>query len=164
MNTSNHHWAKKSNSVVHNWQRRDCWALFLKKEWRKSCGCEFITLHWRKFIPAVQRRRNIDIHTVVFQQDGTPPHCSNRTFQYLRQHFLGGRLLSRRTDNPWPPYSPDLNPADYNLWGYFKERVYTGNPRSSEELKESIRQEIRIPAEMLTRVVENFNVCLAAVI
>ncbi|KAK7096852.1 hypothetical protein V1264_003899 [Littorina saxatilis] len=125
----------------------------------------YIEMLQRKFIPAIRRRRNIDIYTVVFQQDGAPPHCSNRTREYLRQHFPGDRLLSRRTDNPWPPYSPDLNPADYFLWGYLKERVYTGNPRTSEELKESIRREIRrIPAEMLTRVVDNFNVRLAAVI
>lgn len=125
----------------------------------------YIEMLRRKFIPAIRRRRNIDIHTVVFQQDGAPPHCSNITLGYLRQHFPGDRLLSRRTDNPWPPYSPDLNPADYFLWGYLKERVYAGNPRTSEELKDSIRREIRrIPAEMLTRVVDNFNVRLAAVL
>ena len=76
----------------------------------------------------------------IFQQDGAPPHCSNTTLQYLRQHFLGDKLLSCQTDNPWPPYSPDLNPTDYFPWGYVEERVCTGNPRTSEELKEKIRR------------------------
>ena len=23
----------------------------------------------------------------------------------------------------WPPYSPDLNPLDYNIWGYVESRA-----------------------------------------
>ena len=42
--------------------------------------------------------------------------------------FLGDRLISHRTDNPWLVYSPDLSPADYFLCGYLKERVYSNNP------------------------------------
>ena len=43
--------------------------------------------------------------------------------------------------------------------------MYTSNTRTSAELKESFRREMRrIPAEILTRVVDNFNVRLAAVI
>ena len=105
------------------------------------------------------------MNTVVFQQDKAPPHCSNRTLEFLRLYFPGDRLISRRTDNPWPPYSPDLNPPDYFLWGYLKDRVYENNPQTTEVLKDNIRREIRwIPQEMLSRVVDNFNVRVAAVI
>ena len=30
----------------------------------------------------------------------------------------------------WPPYSPDLNPLDYNVWGYVESRA-CANPHSS---------------------------------
>ena len=72
------------------------------------------------------------MNTIVFQQDGAPPHCSNRTLEYLRQYFPGEKLISRRTDNPWPTYSPDLTPPDYFLWGYLKARVSQDNPPTIE--------------------------------
>ena len=43
--------------------------------------------------------------------------------------------------------------------------MYTGNPRASEELKQSIRREVRRIAEkMLARVAGNFKICFAALI
>ena len=119
----------------------------------------YIGMLRRRFIPAIRRKRAVDMNTVVFQQDGAPPHCSNRTLEYLRQYFPGDRLISRRTDNPWPLYSPDLTPPDYFLWGYLKARVYQDNPPTIERLKENIKREIRrIPRDMLERVIDNFNV------
>jgi hypothetical protein len=74
----------------------------------------------------------------------------------------GDRLISRRTDFPWPPYSPNLNPTDYFLWGYLKEKVYANNPQTLAVLKENIRREIRnIPRDMIVRVIANFNVRVA---
>ena len=119
----------------------------------------------RRFIPALSSKRGFDLDTIVFQQDGAPPHCLDRTLQYLRQCFLGDRLILRRTDNPWPPYSPDLTPLDYFLWGYLKERVYEDNPDTIERLKENIKREIRrIPNDVLDRAMDNFNVRVANVI
>ena len=90
------------------------------------------------------------------------PHFSNRTLEYLRHNFPWDRLISRQTDNPWPSYSQDLNPPDYFLRGYLKDRVCENNPQTREDI---IRREIRwIPQEMLSRVVDNFNVRVAAVL
>ena len=125
----------------------------------------YIALMRTKFIPALRRKRGVDMDTVIYQQDGAPPHCSNRTLEYLRRYFPEDRLISRRTDFPWPPYSPDLNPPDYFLWGYLKERIYANNPQTLAALKDNIRREIRnIPADMIGRVITNFNVRVAAVI
>ena len=81
----------------------------------------------------------------------------------LYEHsFPWDRLISRQTDNPWPSYSQDLNPPDYFLREYLKDRVCENNPQTRED---SIRREIRrIPQEMLNRVVDNFNVRVAAVL
>jgi len=99
-----------------------------------------------------------------FQQDGATPHTSNETIAWLRQRFEG-RLISRRCDVEWAPHSPDLNPPDFYLWGYLKDRVYANNPQSIPDLKAAITAAIRaIPREECGRVIENFarriQVCL----
>lgn len=125
----------------------------------------YIAMMQAKFIPALRRKRTVDMNTVIYQQDGAPPHCSNISLEFLRRHFPGDRLISRRTDFPWPPYSPDLNPCDYFLWGYLKERIYQNNPQTLPALKDNIKREIRsIPADMIGRVIDNFNARVGAVI
>ena len=90
------------------------------------------------------------------------PHFSNRTLEYLRHNFPWDRLILRQTNNPWPSYSQDLNPPDYFLRGYLKDRVCENNPQTREDI---IRREVRwIPQEILNRVVDNFNVRVAAVL
>jgi len=54
--------------------------------------------------------------------------------------------------------TPDLSPCDYFLWGYLKAEVFKHRPRTIEDLKEAIRQEIStIPLDMLAKVMENFR-------
>ncbi|GBL94159.1 hypothetical protein AVEN_163490-1 [Araneus ventricosus] len=38
----------------------------------------------------------------------------------------------------WPPHSPDLNPLDFLLWGYIKQRVYATLPPTLQELRNRI--------------------------
>ncbi|GBN46030.1 hypothetical protein AVEN_37817-1 [Araneus ventricosus] len=38
----------------------------------------------------------------------------------------------------WPPSSPDLNPLDFLLWGYIKQRVYATPPPALQELRNGI--------------------------
>ena len=78
----------------------------------------YIALMRIKLIPAPRRKRGVDLNSVIYQQDGAPPHCSDRSLEYLRRYFPGDRLISRRTDFPWPPYPPDFYPPDYFLSGY----------------------------------------------
>jgi len=79
------------------------------------------------------------MNTAVFQQNGAPPHCSNRTLEVLSQYFPRNRLISRRTDNQWLPYFSDLNLPDYFLWTLhgvnLKYRVYADNTPKIERLK-----------------------------
>ena len=99
---------------------------------------------------------------VFCSRNKAPSHFLNRTLEYLRHSFPWDRLILQQTDNPWPSYSQDLNPADYFLRGYLKDRVCENNPQTREDI---IRKEIRrIPQEILNRVVDNFNVWVAAVL
>jgi len=69
-----------------------------------------------------------------------------------------GRLISLRGGVEWPARSPDLSPCDVFLWGYLKEKVSKHRPRSLEDLKERIQQEIAsIPPELTRRVMKNFR-------
>ena len=101
--------------------------------------------------------------SVLFEKWGGDSFLEqNRTLEYLRHSIQWDRLILRQTDNSWPSYSQDLNPPDYFLRGYLKDRVCENNPQTREDI---IRREIRrIPQEMLNRVVDNFNVWVAAVL
>ena len=50
----------------------------------------------------------------------------------------------------WPPRSPDLNPADFYLWGYLKTVVYNPQPKKLDDLMANIKREInKIPKSVL---------------
>ena len=63
------------------------------------------------------------------------------------------RIISR---DLWPPRSPDMTPCDFYLWGILKNAVYKTNPRTLEELKHYIRDEINISRGELQRVMGNY--------
>ena len=109
----------------------------------------------RKFVAALRRKR-IDIGEEWFQQDGAPCHAAISTLGMLRRIF-GNRVISRRTDNPWPARSPDLNPCDFFLWGYVKNQVFSDSPETVAELKDQIRQKLsQVTPEMCQRTLQNF--------
>ena len=35
------------------------------------------------------RKRGVDMNTVIYQQDGTLPHCSDRSLEFLGRYFPG---------------------------------------------------------------------------
>ena len=111
----------------------------------------------KKVIPALKRRNRYT--TCVFQQDGAPPHCSKKAIECLTEKFDEDRLISRNSSFAWPPYSPDLNPRDYYLWGYLKSKVYCDPyPVTTEQLKKNIVRECRrIKKETVQAVINNFN-------
>ena len=75
------------------------------------------------------------LHKAWFQQDGATSHTARQSMAAVRELF-GNRVISRFSDIPWPPRSPDLSVCDFFLWGYFKNRVYTTQPRTLDELKQ----------------------------
>ncbi|XP_033745047.1 uncharacterized protein LOC117330676 [Pecten maximus] len=86
----------------------------------------YIQILSKRFIPAL-RRKGHELNGVWYQQNGAAPHTANRVLTWLADTF-GNRLISLRTDIEWPPHSPDLNPSDFYLWGYLKDRVYIPPP------------------------------------
>lgn len=110
----------------------------------------------REFLVPELRRRGLSRCRLYFQQDGATCHTSNESIAEVKRLFPG-KVISKRGNVDWPPCSPDLSACDFFLWGYLKNKVYIHKPRTLDELKDAISQEIRnIPREMLERVMSNF--------
>jgi hypothetical protein len=62
-------------------------------------------------------------------------------------------VISRRGNIEWPARSPDFNAYDFFLWEYLKSKVYEKKPRTTEDLKQNIREEVAaVSPTMLQRV------------
>src|SRR6185437_1012909 len=114
------------------------------------------------FIEFLKSHNEVDIESAYFQQDGARPHTANLTLDLLHDAF-GNRVLSNRyperfaVGHHWPPYSPALNPCDFYLWGYLKDRVYRNNPHNIDELEAAIENEfLDIGEATMDLVVSNF--------
>jgi hypothetical protein len=88
-----------------------------------------------KLWPVLENRR--DLRRVWFQQDGAPAHASNSVLQWLHTHF-GDRVISRRSDIPWPAQSPDLNPLDFWFWGWASAEVIRTQPTTIWDLIDGV--------------------------
>ena len=93
-----------------------------------------------------------------FQQDGASIHTATIVSTHLnkvcKRRWIG--LESNRLF--WPPYSPDLSPLDFFLWGYVKDLVFGNNPETTDDLKEKIIQTLNsIPPEMIAKACLSVN-------
>lgn len=85
---------------------------------------------------------NVDLLTrrnMIFQNDGAPCHFARIVRQHLTERF-GDKWIGRRGPIAWPPRSPDLNPIDFFVWGYYKEQVYVKELTNITELRTRLRQ------------------------
>ena len=104
------------------------------------------------FIPRVKKSR--DYEKSYFQQDEATAHTATTVQTYLTDRF-GTRFIDK---TKWPPRSPDLNPCDFFLWGYLKQRVYNPLPKTLEDLRSNIVRELEnIPETMLKATFSNFR-------
>ena len=69
-----------------------------------------------------------------FQQDGASCHVTKDCLDFIKSKF-GDRVISHNTEHHWPPYSPDLSPLDFSLWGQALAHVVRCQPKTIDELK-----------------------------
>ena len=69
----------------------------------------------------------------VFQQDGAPSHTSEETIAWMDAHFP-----AYWAPDMWPPYSPDCNPLDYNIWGFVESKACATPHPSVRALQEAV--------------------------
>lgn len=107
----------------------------------------YLNLLKLEFIPYLNAR-NIK-HSTFFMQDGAPCHTAKTVLSYLNEEFKE-RVISTRypaTFNEgleWPPYSPDLTPLDYCIWGVLKARIVKHKPLSLNDLRQALRTEVSL--------------------
>ena len=82
-----------------------------------------------------------DIGNIWFQQDSATWHTTLATVNILRP-VLEDYIISRRTNDVWPPRSCDLTPLDYYLWDAVKDNSYADQPETNDALKDNIRESI----------------------
>ncbi|GBN02808.1 hypothetical protein AVEN_1707-1 [Araneus ventricosus] len=78
-----------------------------------------------------------DYQNVWFQHDDAPPHKVSSVQQYIRDTFQQ-QVIRYGGCVEWPPRSPEVNPLDFFLWGYIKQRVYATPPPTLQELRNRI--------------------------
>ena len=61
--------------------------------------------------------------SIVFQQDGAPPHWGINVRRFLDTMFPE-RWIGRDGPTLWPARSPDITPLDFFLWDFVKDNVY----------------------------------------
>jgi hypothetical protein len=90
-----------------------------------------------------------------FQHNGAQTHYGDDVRQWLNATYPG-RWIGRGGPIAWPPWSPDLTPINFFLWGHLKEQVYAVPPRTIEDLAAKLQAAMTtVDANMLRRVREN---------
>ena len=69
-----------------------------------------------------------------------------------------GQNIDFLTKEEWPPYSPDLNPLDYSVWGNLENRACSKPHKNLESLQATLKEEwLKIPQEELRNAVLRFR-------
>ena len=74
------------------------------------------------------KRRGLTSKGVLFHQDNAWPHTAMKTLELIEN--FGWEVV------PYPPYSPDLAPSDYHLFGPLKNHLRGTKFSDDEAVKE----------------------------
>jgi len=91
-------------------------------------------------------------HDWIFQQDSAPSHTAKLIQKWLFENFP-----NFITPEEWPPYSPDLNPMDYSVWGILEQKACSTRHSNLGSLKKALQTAWEeIDSELLRRIVAQF--------
>jgi hypothetical protein len=113
------------------------WPLFFADE---TGNAVTLTSDWyvhvvNDFLLPDLRRRDIDLVTFWFQQDGATAHTARQSMNTLRTMFEY-HIFSLYCDISWPVRSPNLSVCDFFLWGCLKSKVFQARPAELLNLRE----------------------------
>ena len=98
--------------------------------------------------------------TIIFQQDGAPPHWGLYVREFLNETFPN-RWIGRDGPIPWLLRLPDITPLGFFVWGYVKNIVYKAKVRNIDDLKQRISNAMKtINEAMLQRTWQEIEYCL----
>ena len=87
------------------------------------------------FLPEL--RNNASVENCCFQRNGASAHYAKKFKDHLNQ-LLPDRWIGHRGPLEWAARSSDLNPCDFFLGGFLKNKVYSERPQNLEELAQKI--------------------------
>ena len=91
----------------------------------------------------------------TFALNRTSPH--SRSYIHVLRPVFEDRFIRRRADFVWSPWSWDLTPLDYYLWGVVKDKCYTDKPETIDALKDNIREAVgEIKLHTIDNVLKNW--------
>ena len=94
------------------------------------------------------KRKGLQTRGVVFHQDNARPHTAARTMAKIEQ--LGWEVLVH------PPYSPDLAPSDYHLFGPLKSHMRGNHFNTDAAVIEAVSKWIKTqPTEFFAKGIDN---------
>jgi len=139
--------------------------------WDHSCTCGLIssrevctTVSLRKWgiaFDSMVQTSNRSTHASV--QDPCLP-VSDNCVPRKADKVCGGIRWSPAAEPSHSGTHLILNPCDYFLWGYLKDKVFSSAPQTLPELKEKVKKSCaQVTRGMLTRVVQNLVLHLQAV-
>ena len=124
----------------------------------------YIALMRNKFIPALRKKRGVDMNSVIHHQDGAPPIVQKDLWNTYADIFLVIDSFQDALIYPGHHILLILTHLTTFSGGYLKERIYNNNPKTLADLKDNIKSEImKIPVDMIERVIDNFNTRVGAV-
>lgn len=111
-----------------------CNGLVLGPFWIQGSMDQFVyrELLEEKVWPLLKHRATRE--QLYFMQDGATCHTTPMNLAFLKSKF-GGRVISNKTDIPWPPNSPNLNPLDFFFWSHSMNHVFRTKPATIDDLK-----------------------------
>ena len=104
------------------------------------------------------KRRGLQSRGVILLQDNARPHTAAITLAKIED--LGWKLLTH------PPYSPDLAPSDFHLFGPLKESMKGIHFQTDEEVKAAVSnwlstQSTEFYAKGIDNLISRWNKCVA---
>lgn len=109
------------------------------------------------------RSRDMDTMEYCWMQD-VPDDLKTEKIFYLICARFGDQMLADRSNQicnygiDWPSYSPDLNPIDFFLWGYVKDKLDEYRPTTQQSLEQSIGKAFRDLRENPDLLIKNLDV------
>ena len=88
-------------------------------------------------------RPGLEMQNVLFHHDNAPSHSSAKTREVIRSYGW--------TTLPHPPYSPDLAPSDYHLFGPLKAELRGIYHQDDDDLKRAVTTWLRNQPEEFYR-------------
>jgi hypothetical protein len=104
----------------------------------------YLSMLCNTFVPHLLAT-GLPLQTQWFMQEWIQATHSEYCFG-LRHDIFDSHVVSNRFSDHfacgqnWPPNSPDLNPCDYFLWGFLKEKIFLKKPQTVIKLRGLIIQ------------------------